>query len=212
MSRLEAQGIELQAQNFGGGCENDLSGKLYAARVGESSENNEYMMVQEPPSLQEQHEGQLENNPSRVAQLIASEAFSSLSLIMTRSRRAKQPSMKGTEKATRVHLVTLPMSFPSCLLAGPHAIACDLPSFLAARNRVRSCSHSPSAKSPLMSGCASQKSRQPLAFTRLSRAWWASLNRCRKSVLQLRHVDVSPIFRGRLHRRFSRVGPSSFQR
>ena len=32
---------------------NDLSGKLYAARVRESSENNVYMMVQEPPSLQE---------------------------------------------------------------------------------------------------------------------------------------------------------------
>ena len=49
----------------------------------------------------------------------------------------KKRTLNGTKNAMRVHLVTLPMSFPSCLLAGPHAIACDLPSFLAARSRVR---------------------------------------------------------------------------
>ena len=81
------------------------------------------------------------------------------------------------------------------------SLACDLPSFLAARSRVRSCSHKLSAKSMSTSGWARQKSRQPLSFPRLSRAWWTNLNRCRKSVMQLGHVEVSPIFRERVHRR-----------
>ena len=93
------------------------------------------------------------------------------------------------------------MILPSCLLAVPHAIACDVPSFLAARSRVRSCSHKLSAKSLSTSGWASQKSRQPLSFPRFSRAWWTNLNRCRKSVIQLGHVEVSPIFRERVRRR-----------
>ena len=65
--------------------------------------------------------------------------FFFLFLTMTRSRRAKQPPYtkkrrnERDKNATRVHLVTLPMSCLSCLLAGPHAIACDLPSFVAAR-------------------------------------------------------------------------------
>ena len=76
-----------------------------------------------------------------------------------------------------------------------------LPSFLAARNRVGSCFHKLSAKSLSTSGWAGQKSRQPLSFPRFSRAWWTNLNRCRKSVIQLGHVEVSPIFRERVHRR-----------
>ena len=80
-------------------------------------------------------------------------------------------------------------------------LACDLPSFLAARSRARSCSHKLSAKSLSTSGWARQKSRQPLSFPRFSRAWWTNLNRCRKSVIQLGHVEVSPIFRERVHRR-----------
>ena len=121
---------------------------------------------------------------------------------MTRSRRAtfvheKKRALIGTKNATRVHLV----SFPPCLWAGPHTFACDLPSFLAARSRVRSCSHKLSAKSLSTSGWASQKFRQPLSFPRFSRAWWTNLNRCRKSVMQLGHVEVSPIFRERVHRR-----------
>ena len=97
--------------------------------------------------------------------------------------------------------MTLPMILPSCLLAHPHAIAFDLPSILAARSRARSCSHKLSAKSLSTSGWAGQKSRQPLSFPRFSRAWWTNLNRCRKSIFQLGHVEVSTIFRERVRRR-----------
>ena len=62
-------------------------------------------------------------------------------------RRPETNTERDKKNATRVHLVTLPMILPSCLLAGPHAIACDLHSFLAARNRVRSCFQKLSATS-----------------------------------------------------------------
>ena len=45
-------------------------------------------------------------------------------------RRPETNTERDKKHATRVHLVTLPMILPSCLLAGPHAIACDLPSFI----------------------------------------------------------------------------------
>ena len=120
-----------------------------------------------------------------VAQLIASEVFSFL--FLTVIRRVKQPSMKGKKIKTRVHLVTLSMSFPSCLLQGPHAIACEdqvlFPQSIGQITvDVKLC-------------------QSPLLFMGLSGAWWASMNRCRKSVLQMRHVDVSPILLGPRHLR-----------